>query len=36
MLAQLSGHEHQVWSAVALATPTRNAFKVQAEPGPVS
>lgn len=29
MLAQLSGHEHQVWSAVALATPTRNAVKVQ-------
>ena len=29
MLAQLSGREHQVLSAVALATPTRNAVKVQ-------
>jgi len=29
MLARLSGREHQVLSAVALATPTRNAVKVQ-------
>ena len=29
MLAQLSGCEHQVFSAVALATPGRNAVKVQ-------
>lgn len=30
MLALLSGREHTVLSAVALATPTRHAFKVQA------
>ena len=29
MLAQLSGRHHQVFSAVALATPTQNAVKVQ-------
>ena len=29
MLAQLSGREHQVLSAVALATPTQKAVKVQ-------
>jgi septum formation protein len=29
MLARLSGREHQVLSAVALATPMRNAVKVQ-------
>lgn len=29
MLAQLSGCEHQVFSAVALSTPARNAVKVQ-------
>ncbi len=29
MLAQLSGREHQVFSAVAVATPARNAVKVQ-------
>lgn len=29
MLARLSGREHQVLSAVALATPQRNAVKVQ-------
>ncbi len=29
MLAQLSGREHRVFSAVAVATPARNAVKVQ-------